>query len=578
MFLTAALRQLILAVALSSLALVAATPVSAETRLDAGRACFSVSRIGEPPVAPDRFECSGEPSDYQKARLALRFDLSGLGNARGETVLKVHNSRFDRLQAEFVYEDGSRWDETVTSGDYHSHWRPGGQIAFEAPVRETGLSHVVLRLDRLASTGLLRISLTDRAESSAQFTLLAASIGAALTLLLIGASYNFGLAVASRRRFAFWHGAWALCMVAWGAIWSQFHLFLWPAMAGTVSSQLCTALSCLAVTLATAGAVLAVAPGGTPDRLGKAALATAVVIGLLGLPLAFVRSGPILAYADLVGGLMVLDLLLVAACLVMAWRRGNKEARMFAAGWSVPMMALALVQLVDTDGLLWGGGSQLLVLFASACQTVWLSVAASRTHLRLRIERDMARRAMADAKNLARLDPLTGLNNRRGFFEAVGAVLARGGSKGPAPALLLVDIDHFKSINDAIGHEAGDRVLTAIAELLARRQDKTCTVARFGGEEFAILVTGMTAFQILRFADNLRREIGEADFSTGPAPLAVTASIGIARRKGDEDFRALYRRADAALYLAKNQGRDRVVLDQDGAPPGRGRALALTGS
>jgi diguanylate cyclase (GGDEF)-like protein len=232
-----------------------------------------------------------------------------------------------------------------------------------------------------------------------------------------------------------------------------------------------------------------------------------------------------------------------------------------ALAWSVPMAALALTQIVDVGAALWGGGAQLLVLFAAALQTLWLSIATTRRLARLRIERDRARAAEAQASELAGRDPLTGLRNRRGFIDRIAPLLDNRPADIPV-ALLLIDLDRFKAINDAHGHEAGDLVLSAIARRLERWESASCAVARLGGEEFALLIAGIHGFALARFADGVRQELAACDVSAIGDGLSVTASIGVVEAHEPSGFQQLYRLADRALYAAKQAGRDRVVVSR----------------
>ena len=296
-------------------------------------------------------------------------------------------------------------------------------------------------------------------------------------------------------------------------------------------------------------------------------LALGLVIFGLGVPLAIIRSAAIEPLAEVVSGLILADLLGVAACLGWAWRQGSAPARDFAGAWSLPMATLGFIQLVNVDNALWDGGSKLLVLFAAAWQTLWLSVAATRTLAQLRIERDHARTAEARAQELARRDPLTGLRNRRGFVEAIAPLLDHVRSDGVPVALLLIDIDRFKVINDAHGHEAGDMVLQTIARRLARWEGPMCAVARLGGEEFALMIAGLEGFTLARFCDSIRLEIAACDHQEAIGDRVVTASIGVAETHAASDFQHLYGLADEALYAAKREGRDRVALRLlDGIP------------
>ena len=539
-----------------------AFPASAGTLRLNDTLCHAVTPLqqDDTPLPAPRLSCRGSSSGYQQASLWLRADLTRLAVDRGDAVVMLHQSRFDRLVVSFSYADGAVQRQQVGSGGYGSHWRAGGQIAFEAPVRDAPLVAVTMRFDRLASENLLHVRLVTRGEAGAQSAALAAAIGAALMLLLVAILYNLSLAAAVRRQFLAWHGGWAACMLLWGLIWSQLDLLAVPVMAGTLSSQICTFLACLAITLATISVVTSLGRDVLPRAARIATLALGSAVGVFGIPLALVRSAAI----DLLGGvasiLVLADLLAVAACLAWAWRRGSTEARDFSAAWALPMATLALIQLVDIDGAFWGAGSKLVILLAAAWQTLWLSIAATRRFAQLRVERDRARADEARASELARRDPLTGLRNRRGFIETIEPLLDHERSAGAPVALLLLDIDQFKSVNDAHGHEAGDKVLVTIAERLQRWEGPMCTAARLGGEEFGLMIAGIQGFALARFAESVCREIAACDHRDAIGQRPVTASIGIAETRSGGDFQQLYRIADQALYEAKQGGRNRVII------------------
>lgn len=549
-------------------------PVQAAPRVLDHTMCHAVDTSTAALDAPlPAFHCGDTPRGYQNGSLWLKVDPAPLHVNRNDLTLMLHNSRFDRLRVGFVYGDGIiRWQQIAT-GDFGAHWRAGGQIVFTAPRRDAPVSFMVLRFDHLASLGLLRLRVMGGDEASLEATVLATAVGAALTLLLLGAIYNLSLAVAVRRQFPAWQGAWAGCMVVWGAFWSQTHLLVLPALAGAPSAQICTALSCLAITLATQSAMTALSREAVPHRLRRMTIAMGLGVGLLGVPLGMMRHGPIEMWATVLGVLVLADLLAVAVSMTLAWRRGSGEARAFAGAWVVPMIALAATQFFDTDAMLWGGGAQMLVLLAAAWQTLWLSVAATHRFARMRLERDRARIAEANAHEQARRDPLTGLRNRRGFIEIADRLLK--GETG-ALALLLIDVDKFKAINDTHGHDTGDRVLCKLAARLERWDGDLCTVARFGGEEFGLMIAGLSGPALVQFAESVREGVAQCDH--GAALGRVTISIGVAQAPPCADFQHLYRMADEALYEAKRQGRNRVVIGKHNTvPPGHeARALLHT--
>lgn len=161
----------------------------------------------------------------------------------------------------------------------------------------------------------------------------------------------------------------------------------------------------------------------------------------------------------------------------------------------------------------------------------------------------------ADLAELSRTDALTGLPNRRAFDAALEAALASTEpSRGIAVA--LVDIDHFKTINDLQGHPAGDAVLADVARVLRTSAGSHATVARYGGEEFALLLANVDAMGAELQAEYVREAVQNL-----PAGFPVTVSIGVALRQREETAVSLVARADQALYAAKRGGRNRVVSD-----------------
>lgn len=162
---------------------------------------------------------------------------------------------------------------------------------------------------------------------------------------------------------------------------------------------------------------------------------------------------------------------------------------------------------------------------------------------------------------LSRFDPLTGLMNRRAFEERMAIALASAKRSGGVLSLLIVDVDHFKNVNDRFGHEAGDRVLVRLAGLLCERLRETDAVARLGGEEFAVLLPETGEEGALRVAEQLlARAAGTEIAGVG----RVTVSVGSATRRWSPQARdLLMRAADAALYDAKQAGRNRVRQSGD---------------
>ncbi|TNC09430.1 diguanylate cyclase [Methylobacterium terricola] len=180
------------------------------------------------------------------------------------------------------------------------------------------------------------------------------------------------------------------------------------------------------------------------------------------------------------------------------------------------------------------------------------------------------RRQIEDLRQVAGTDVLTGLLNRRGFIKPAedAFVQARGGRCGVA--VLVVDIDHFKRVNDQHGHDAGDAVIRHVGDLLAEAVRGTDTVARFGGEEFVVLLVGLGVTEAAQISERLCLAVRGAGIAHGGRVIPVTVSIGVAVLSGqDADIQAAIARADAALYEAKARGRDRVSVAAASAAVGR---------
>ncbi len=177
---------------------------------------------------------------------------------------------------------------------------------------------------------------------------------------------------------------------------------------------------------------------------------------------------------------------------------------------------------------------------------------------RRRLE-DELHRAHSAAELRARTDELTGASNRRHFAELVAEALT---AEPAGCALLLLDADHFKQVNDAHGHVVGDAVLVELARRLRTGLRPTDRLARWGGEEFAVLLCGVTSDEELdRLAQRLRTTVARTPVAADGVSIKLTVSIGAARaRAGLDNLDALVEAADCCLYVAKRQGRDRVSL------------------
>jgi diguanylate cyclase (GGDEF)-like protein len=171
-------------------------------------------------------------------------------------------------------------------------------------------------------------------------------------------------------------------------------------------------------------------------------------------------------------------------------------------------------------------------------------------------------RQLSEILKLATTDSLTEVANRRSFLDRGEVERERAIQYGGPLSVLLLDVDHFKRVNDTYGHAAGDAVLRTLSETVRRSARKTDLVGRLGGEEFAVLLprTGVAAAQEL--AERIRLGVASTLVRVGTESLAVTVSIGVATMAGPaEPVEAMLRRADLLMYDAKVGGRNRVVAE-----------------
>ncbi|WP_146619902.1 sensor domain-containing diguanylate cyclase [Acuticoccus sediminis] len=182
-----------------------------------------------------------------------------------------------------------------------------------------------------------------------------------------------------------------------------------------------------------------------------------------------------------------------------------------------------------------------------------------------------------ELKMSAALDGLTRLLSRTAFFDVVESARARAGGAGPCGSVAIVDLDHFKSINDTYGHQTGDDVLRAASRLFAETFGTAVHVGRLGGEEFGILLPGRTADEAAAMLERYRAALEVQRIGAGKG-IRVTASLGIAELMPtglEADATAAFKRADVALYRSKSGGRNRITIWEDRGEAVPEQALAL---
>ncbi|KKO46386.1 ABC transporter substrate-binding protein [Arsukibacterium ikkense] len=209
--------------------------------------------------------------------------------------------------------------------------------------------------------------------------------------------------------------------------------------------------------------------------------------------------------------------------------------------WQRPLFQLLIVLLVA-------------VLIIAVVR--WRLASLKRSELKLKLQ---VAEKTAELAALARLDSLTGLANRRAFDEAMQHELKRARRQQQPLCLALLDIDHFKQVNDNWSHSIGDEILKRVAATLQQHCRDTDSLARWGGEEFVILLPDTSLAKATEVCDRLRMQVADTSFTEVVPDLTITLSIGLAMLDSNDDGKQLLIDADRALYQAKRQGRNTVV-------------------
>lgn len=524
---------------------VAGTPVDAcIARLSPGETVAAMIR------SPGRFDCRTPqlafgPGDY--------WVLSApLTTSTVPPPLSVRvNSLWQRaLSLSILYADGHIATIATTSSTLSQHIELGAIVELDIPPRAAPPVRLLWRVEGSANLrGIVTGMRLADAKASRQANLTMAAIYAAFGGLAVALFiYNLALWWALRFRFQLSYCLMVSMLVGYALSSSGLLAWLIPAIDNN------DRMRCNALLLGfTAAAAIGFARSFFEERVfaGWLKPCVTIAIGML------VTSGVVHAVgsyvsiraADRATALLMLGGLSVTIPLLLrAWQRGSRYLAIFSIAWAMPITSAALRLLAALHLLpdnFWLDNSTILTL---AFEAMISSLAIAYRVQALSMERDAAMAAELQARALADTDPLTGLLNRRAFLDrAIG--------RPDRVTLLLIDIDHFKLINDTLGHDGGDDVLRVFARTLHAAVPPNGLVARLGGEEFGIVVPAESRLEPEVLLDALRA-------ARMPFDLRVTASIGCCTGvlENDIQWKALYRIADRALFEAKNAGRDRARI------------------
>jgi two-component system, sensor histidine kinase LadS len=244
------------------------------------------------------------------------------------------------------------------------------------------------------------------------------------------------------------------------------------------------------------------------------------------------------------------------AMAFLAWRRGSRAAGWFLIAWAqLEAFTIATAaRLLFTDG----DDAELLLYYGLP-----LSMVAAAILIALGVADRMReqRVALTEAERRAQTDPLTGVLNRRSLIERLDAACTRARARGLPIAVLFIDLDHFKQINDSFGHAAGDACLRAVVEPIQAELRQSDVVGRFGGEEFVVILSSADESAAHPIAERICRRVAETSVAGFGDAIHLTCSIGVAASDtlgvwGEQ----LITQADSAVYAAKRSGRNRVQI------------------
>lgn len=470
-------------------------------------------------------------------------------------VLRLASVWQDSARITFKFVDGSTDQVGFNSVNIKRFMTIGAVWEIPVPVRATALEAVFI--ETRGTTNVRGVVLSPDfitlSESYALKLKLTAAFSAFAGLVVALLAYNMSLWVAMRHRFQLWY----CLMVAMFALYTFTSSGLIMLVFDGLDNNDRLRINHLLLAAVGASALQFIRHffGGDVFRPGLNRLTYGSMAFCLLAALTLAIFSPWqMKTLDRVYCIAIAAMLsMVVPVLISAWRSGNRYFWLFMLAWTAPLLVTILriahgFNLIDHSVLL--NNANMVALSIEAL----LSSLLVTTRLReLSVERDHAVRGERTARRLAATDPLTGLMNRRAFIDLA---IGRPGEY----RLMLIDIDHFKSVNDRFGHEAGDQVLRVLASVLQKCRQHDCLTVRLGGEEFAMLIP-QSAFSACT-PDMVLEAIRSASMPQG---ASVTASIGYAdgSMASEDSWKRLYRLADAGLYRAKADGRDRSCRATD---------------
>nr|WP_302477391.1 diguanylate cyclase [Sphingomonas sp. ID1715] len=508
-------------------------------------------------ILPALKRCSQPTSYHHVGTTWLSYDRFGVYLLPTRTWrLTLDNHRSSAVDLFVVQRGGTVQHHHYDPNAPDREWTAGNyQSILFTPERD--VERLVVRLQDAQGVTFVRPPRLARAKVFApierdQTALYGIGVGMlALTIL-----FHMSLFFAMRRRFQLIYCIHVGLLLGYGLAYSGLIHLVAPQLGSGAISDIVSFTMAAATATGIAFVIEFLGPV-TPRWLRRWAMGAACASATAAV--ALVIAPPSIDYAVfIVANLVAMhSILLTTGIILNALARREPMASALVLGWSLPI-SVSLMYPARTMGLIGNGVlPDGLMMFAATMECLILSLPVAGRIRALRIDHERAAERHSMLERQAHTDALTGLANRRGFGEA----LERAAIAHPEPypmALLLIDIDHFKRVNDQHGHAKGDAILRHVALHVARVAGSGAVVGRHGGEEFVVALRGYDLNRASTIAERIRIGIGQT-FEEETSLPPVTVSIGVAA--GDSAaVETLLHDADCALYRAKNEGRNKVML------------------
>lgn len=486
------------------------------------------------------------PRNARGSWVVLQADA---GDAGAERVLSIYPPPLGSIT--LYDQDGGAHPLAMDdfNGPFHGHGRLAFRLADEAGMSQPILlkfepSGTLAAPERFELQNLNSFLLEDStwlAFASGSFAIMVAMALMALCFAIMLRDMTFG-----------WYTGYMLCYVLVQGVETGF-VFHPLGLSWLSGSEVMVAAS--AVALSVSFASLFVVRFCDIQRYAPPLRVPVVALGFAMPLIVLMRcsgiSALVLMAQVLINPLLILGALLLLFTALLAGARGSRQAWFFLTGWT-PLLVLTAMTSAQTTGALrgldWLNDASIGM---GAFEAMVLSLGLADRALTMRRDRD-------NVRVLADRDALTNIFNRRAWTEAANRMLGDASGTERSVALLFLDLDYFKQLNDLQGHAAGDRALVAVADVLRSELRPTDLLGRYGGEEFVAMLHDVNQEQAMQVATRLCRRVHRLEIPVNQEDLRLSVSIGLAMRSMGDTLESMIERADQAMYYVKLNGRNHV--------------------